>query len=194
MNLKPALWLRDQIIKSCVFVSRKVYVRKVVLAIVVTTSVILAGLLIPPASVPETAEESAEPPSTELTQPEPTAEELEAKRLTDEHIEANNKITQKPAYEPIDIEYYKYLAEKYAEKYGADINWLKRVRFCESRDNHLNDNNPKCKGLYQFMPSTFYANAKRIGLENPDLWSADNQTEVAAYMQSIGQQGQWTCK
>jgi len=58
----------------------------------------------------------------------------------------------------------------------------------------LNDRNPVCKGLFQFMPSTFYANAKRAGLENPDIWSADDQTNVAAYMQSIGQQGQWTCK
>lgn len=186
--------MRDQIIRACASI-KKVYIRKIIVAIVVTISVIIAGLLVPPASVWETAEESAEPPSTELTQHEPTAEELEQKRLTDEHIEANNQneITNKPAYEPVDIEYYDYLAEKYAEKYGAGINWLKRVRFCESGNNHLNDKNPKCKGLYQFMPSTFYANAKRIGLENPDLWSADNQTEVAAYMQSIGQQGQWTC-
>lgn len=96
--------------------------------------------------------------------------------------------------EPVSIEYYNYLAEKYAKEYGADINWLKRVRHCESGDNHLNNRNPKCKGLYQFMIGTFLKYSKLAGIENANIWSAKDQTRTAAYMQSIGQQGQWTCK
>ena len=83
---------------------------------------------------------------------------------------------------------------KWANHYGANADQLLRVARCESGFN-LNAHNPSgATGLFQFMPGTFSGNAARIGLANPNIYSAEDQAQVAAYMFSIGQSGQWVCK
>lgn len=50
-------------------------------------------------------------------------------------------------------------------------------------------------GLFQFVRSTYTANAAAIGLPAvDDRTNADHAAQVAAYMFSIGQAGQWQCK
>lgn len=75
---------------------------------------------------------------------------------------------------------------------GCDTDQLYRVMMCESRGtNHIST---YYKGIFQFLPSTFYANARRIGLQGANVYNPEHQIQVAAYMFSIGQARQWGCK
>lgn len=81
----------------------------------------------------------------------------------------------------------------YCEKYGCSTAQLTRVMKCES------GGNPKARngihiGLFQFNPATFRSNANKIGLVNADIWNREDQIQTAAYMFSVGQAGQWSCK
>jgi hypothetical protein len=79
--------------------------------------------------------------------------------------------------------------------YGCNPTQLIRVMYCESggRSNAFNRVGSYI-GLFQFSTSTFNANAKRVGIPNPNVWDPYQQINVAAYMFSIGQSRQWTCK
>ncbi|MEI6728097.1 MAG: transglycosylase SLT domain-containing protein [bacterium] len=79
--------------------------------------------------------------------------------------------------------------------FGCDPNKLIRVMYCESggRSGAYNKSGPYI-GLFQFLSSTFNANARRVGIANPNVWDSYQQINVAAYMFSIGQAGRWTCK
>lgn len=79
--------------------------------------------------------------------------------------------------------------------FGCNAGQLIRVMYCESggRSNAYNRSGPYI-GLFQFLTSTFNANARRIGIANPNIWDPYQQINVAAYMFSIGQSGQWGCK
>ena len=48
-------------------------------------------------------------------------------------------------------------------------------------------------GIAQFMPRTFYSNAKKMGLSNPNILDPIQQIEVMSWMFSHNQQSQWTC-
>ena len=82
----------------------------------------------------------------------------------------------------------------WADVYGANYEQLARVAECESHFNPGAANPSGASGLFQFMPSTFRANATRVGINNPDIWNYDHQAHTAAYMFSIGQAGQWVCR
>ena len=77
--------------------------------------------------------------------------------------------------------------------YGCDSTQVIRVMYCESggRSNAVNGIH---KGLFQFNPNTFQANAKRVGLSNPNIWDPWQQITVATWMFANGQAWQWSCK
>lgn len=82
---------------------------------------------------------------------------------------------------------------KWANYFGVSPSWLLGVARCESTFNTRAYNASGATGLFQFMPSTFYAYAPRAGAGS-DIYSAEDQSRTAAYMFSIGQAGQWVCK
>jgi hypothetical protein len=84
------------------------------------------------------------------------------------------------------------LIDSNCAKYSCNPDQLYRVMMCESGGKNHRDT--YYKGPFQFLPSTFYANAKRIGIDNADVLDARQQVEVTAYMFGIGQAKQWGCK
>lgn len=77
---------------------------------------------------------------------------------------------------------------------GCDSNQLIRVMYCESGGRTNAYNKSGASGVFQFMPRTFAANAKRAGVENPDIWNGEQQVRVAAWMFARNQAWQWVCK
>lgn len=77
-------------------------------------------------------------------------------------------------------------------KYSCNSEQLVRVMMCESGG--TNHRNTFYKGPFQFLSSTFYANAKKLDIANPDVLDARQQVQVASYMFGIGQAKQWGCK
>jgi soluble lytic murein transglycosylase-like protein len=86
------------------------------------------------------------------------------------------------------------MIDRYAQKYGVDSAKLKRVAMCESGFNQFAVSRGGHMGVFQFAARTFAANSARIGLVNSNPFNAEQNVETAAYMFSIGQEWQWTCK
>ena len=84
--------------------------------------------------------------------------------------------------------------EKYASLYGADIKAMIAVARCESNFNPLafnaSDPNGGSRGVYQYQISTFYNNA---WFDKPDIWNAEQQIELTAFLFSKGKAGLWAC-
>ena len=96
-----------------------------------------------------------------------------------------------PAAAPADIE---AIIRAAAARWGADPTQLLRVAWCESRYNPSAYNASGASGLFQFMPRTWAANSVRAGYGGASVFDPVASANVAAYMFSIGQAGQWTCK
>jgi hypothetical protein len=96
-----------------------------------------------------------------------------------------------PVAAPADIE---AIIRAAAAKWGADPAQLLRVAWCESRYNPSAYNASGASGLFQFMPRTWAANSVRAGYGGASVWDPVASANTAAYMFSIGQAGQWTCK
>jgi hypothetical protein len=96
-----------------------------------------------------------------------------------------------PAAAPADIE---AIIRAAAARWGADPTQLLRVAWCESRYNPSAYNASGASGLFQFMPRTWAANSVRAGYGGASVWDPVASANTAAYMFSIGQAGQWTCK
>lgn len=83
----------------------------------------------------------------------------------------------------------------FANQYQVSSTQMLGVMKCESGGNQYawNKNDPGVgsKGIFQFQTSTFYKYAKELHFENPDIWSIEQQAEIAAYMFKKGQQLQW---
>jgi len=93
---------------------------------------------------------------------------------------------------PADIE---RIIRDAAARWGADPVQLLRVAWCESRFNPLAYNpSANDSGLFQFIPSTWAANAPRAGYGGASPFDAVANANTAAMMFSRGQAGQWTCK
>jgi hypothetical protein len=96
-----------------------------------------------------------------------------------------------PAAAPSDIE---AIIRAAAAKWGADPTQLLRVAWCESRYNPNAYNASGASGLFQFMPRTWAANSVRAGYGGASAFDPTASANTAAFMFSIGQAGQWTCK
>ena len=96
-----------------------------------------------------------------------------------------------PAPAPADIE---SIIRAAAARWGADPTQLLRVAWCESRYNPSAYNASGASGLFQFMPRTWAANSVRAGYSGASAFDPVASANVAAYMFSIGQAGQWVCK
>ncbi len=96
-----------------------------------------------------------------------------------------------PAAAPADIE---AIIRAAAARWGADPTQLLRVAWCESRYNPSAYNASGASGLFQFMPRTWAANSVRAGYGGASVFDPVASANTAAYMFSIGQAGQWTCK
>ena len=96
-----------------------------------------------------------------------------------------------PAAAPADIE---SIIRTAAARWGADPTQLLRVAWCESRYNPSAYNASGASGLFQFMPRTWAANSVRAGFGGASVWDPVASANTAAYMFSIGQAGQWSCK
>jgi hypothetical protein len=82
-----------------------------------------------------------------------------------------------------------------AARWGADPTQLLRVAWCESRyDPSAYNASSGASGLFQFMPRTWAANSVRAGYSGASVFDAVASANTAAYMFSIGQAGQWSCK
>jgi soluble lytic murein transglycosylase-like protein len=94
------------------------------------------------------------------------------------------------------------LIKFYSEKYKVDPDRSLRIAKCESGFNsNALSKSGKHKGLYQFLNSTFDANAKRLLKSDPEalngkpnVFNPDHNIAVATYMFSINQYHQWGCK
>jgi surface rod structure-forming protein G/transglycosylase-like protein with SLT domain len=102
------------------------------------------------------------------------------------------RVGTKPAPVPADIESTIRAA---AAAWGADASQLLRVAWCESRYNPSAINaRSGASGLFQFMPATWAANSVRAGYAGASVFDPVASANVAAYMFSRGQAGQWSCK
>jgi len=82
-----------------------------------------------------------------------------------------------------------------AEKYGVSADTLLRVAYCESRYDPLAYNGILgASGLFQIIPGTWRANSVAAGYGGASVWDAVANANVAAWMFSRGQAGQWACK
>lgn len=86
------------------------------------------------------------------------------------------------------------IIESAASRFGVSYGWLLRVANCESHLNPMARNPSGASGLFQFMPQTFAHYAAIAGHSGASIWDARAQADTAAYMFSIGQSGQWSCR
>jgi Transglycosylase-like domain len=80
------------------------------------------------------------------------------------------------------------IIEAAASRWGVSGSWMVNIARCESglRTNAVNPSGPYL-GLFQFLQSTFRANG------GTNIWSAADQSNIAAKMLAQGQAHQWSC-
>jgi soluble lytic murein transglycosylase-like protein len=80
------------------------------------------------------------------------------------------------------------IIEAAAARWGVSGSWMVSIARCESglRPNAYNPSGPYI-GLFQFLQSTFTANG------GTNIWSATDQSNIAAKMLAHGQAHQWSC-
>ena len=82
-----------------------------------------------------------------------------------------------------------------ADKYGVSADTLLRVAYCESRYDPLAYNGVLgASGLFQIIPGTWRANSVAAGYGGASVWDPVANANVAAWMFSRGQAGQWACR
>jgi soluble lytic murein transglycosylase-like protein len=77
-----------------------------------------------------------------------------------------------------------------ANQWRVSPSLMLSIARCESGYNPLSYNPSGASGLFQFMPSTFYGYAARIG-ETRSYWDPDAAANVASYAVSTGGLGNW---
>lgn len=86
---------------------------------------------------------------------------------------------------------------KQATVYAIPAKKILWVANCESQYNtkawNKSDPGVGSKGLFQFQEATFYGYAKELQIANPDIWNAEQQSQVAAYLFSKNKSSLWTC-
>jgi|SRR3989344_1195193 len=84
------------------------------------------------------------------------------------------------------------LFQRYSGVYGIDINLLKKIANCESKNNSSAVNGPYV-GLYQFTEGSWSTNRLEMGFDaNPALrFSAEESIRTSAYLISKGKLFMW---
>lgn len=80
------------------------------------------------------------------------------------------------------------IIEAAAARWGVSGTWMVSIARCESGLNPraVNPSGPY-DGLFQFLPSTFYANG------GTNIWDPTDQSNITAKMLAHGQAHQWSC-
>lgn len=113
---------------------------------------------------------------------------VQAKQIATQKVSAVQE-TVEPEPAPLSpIEY----ADKYATQYGIDLALFKKVMWCESNNEPTAvGDSGKARNVLQFHKGTFIDYSKKLG-KDMDYNSYKDQTELGAYMFSIGQARHWT--
>ena len=78
--------------------------------------------------------------------------------------------------------------------HGCDGFWILKILECESDLNPTASNRGVYLGIAQFHPNTFYANAARKGVENPNVWNSYQQIYTMIRMITEDQGAwHWSC-
>lgn len=81
-----------------------------------------------------------------------------------------------------------------AIEFGADPETMLRRAFCESTNNPDAVGRAQEVSIFQFLPSTWVIYAPKVGYSLREIGHVEAQARVAAYMESIGEGRQWTCR
>jgi surface rod structure-forming protein G/transglycosylase-like protein with SLT domain len=82
-----------------------------------------------------------------------------------------------------------------AATWGADVDQLLRIAWCESRYNPAAYNaSSGASGLFQFIPGTWVLNSPRSGFGGASVFDPVANANTAAMMFASGQARQWACK
>ena len=82
-----------------------------------------------------------------------------------------------------------------AATWGADVDQLLRIAWCESRYNPAAYNaSSGASGLFQFIPGTWALNSPRSGFGGASVFDPVANANTAAMMFAKGQARQWACK
>jgi hypothetical protein len=82
-----------------------------------------------------------------------------------------------------------------AAMWGADVDQLLRIAWCESRYNPAAYNaSSAASGLFQFIPGTWALNSPRAGYGGASVFDPVANANTAAMMFASGQARQWACK
>lgn len=140
-------------------------------------------LRIAPFAVAESLREQTPPAA-----PAPTAAPTPAPTTAPIQRAAPRVSAPAPAVAPADPNSVIGIIQAAAARWGVDGNWMVRIARCESglRTNAYNPRGPYI-GLFQFLQSTFRNNGGQ------DIYSAADQSEIAAKMLAHGQAHQWSC-
>jgi len=86
----------------------------------------------------------------------------------------------------------------YAKIFGVNPDLAVKITTCESNNNpdrigNEEKSNLNSVGLWQFQPTTFYANAANYKMKNANIYDYRDQTIIAMQMIRDGKIGEWSC-
>lgn len=81
-----------------------------------------------------------------------------------------------------------------AAEFSVDPQTMLRRAFCESTYDPDAVGKAQEVSIFQFLPSTWKRYAPRLGYTLREIGHVEAQARVAAYMESIGEGGQWSCQ
>jgi Transglycosylase-like domain len=145
-----------------------------------------SSIEIPKEIIKETPKESPEPELAEKVNEESSATESQAVITEQVQSEPAPIIESLPKpktnYELIKIN---------CEKYGCNADRLNRVMICESGGRSNAYGPGGYIGLFQFAPSSFWNYSRLSGIPVSDIYNAEQQIQLAAWMYSNGYAGSW---
>ena len=109
------------------------------------------------------------------------------------HPEARSLEDTSSVIEPI-AQSIEQLITEAALEFGVDPQVMLRRAFCESSYNPNAVGRAQEVSIFQFMPSTWVIYAPKVGYSLREIGHVEAQARVAAYMESIGEGRQWTCR
>lgn len=118
-------------------------------------------------------------------------QKIQAQKVQESLKTQESPVSIKPEIsQPLDAE---GSIRRVCKSFGCDPVQIIRVMYCESGGQNKTGTFGHI-GPMQFASNTFYGNAKKYGIVNPDVWNPEQQFEVAGRMFADGQAWQWACK